>query len=80
MLNACKTKESQNRLQKLQWKQQREEECHAKDGETRVKGTNVMGIKTGRQCPGTVGMEEDGTESQDSQQAVALEKKKRKQE
>ena len=47
MLKDCKTKEFQNKLQRLQKKQRGNEEDCAKDGENML---NVMRIKTGRQC------------------------------
>jgi hypothetical protein len=38
MMDGCKTKECQNKLQQLQWKGQGKEHDHVKDGETGLKG------------------------------------------
>jgi hypothetical protein len=37
MSKGCKTKECQNKLQRLQYKEQGKEEDHAEDGRTRLK-------------------------------------------
>jgi hypothetical protein len=44
MLKECKTNESRNKLQQLQWKKQGNEEDNVNDGGTKLKRT-AMGIK-----------------------------------
>jgi len=46
MLKECKSKECQNKLQQLQWKEQWKVEDHVKDGQN----LNKMGIKNKRQA------------------------------
>lgn len=40
-LKTCETKEFQHQLQQLHWKGQGKDEDHVKDGETRMKWTEI---------------------------------------
>jgi hypothetical protein len=69
VLKKCKTKECENKLQQLQWKERRKEEDNAKDGETRldrIEMCTIMGIKKKKTGSGhrPSGIEENCIESE----------------